>query len=115
MDKVVYNKEIESLGNPSFGEIRRIACASIACLSEEERTMLWNQLNRGVDLLYSHELMCQYLWSFGINHEIRMHKAFEALYKDKDAFKENFAIVDWGCGQGLATVCFFDFLKSCRP
>jgi hypothetical protein len=30
----------------------------------------------------------------------------------KEVFNTDIAIVDWGCGQGLATVCFFDFLKS---
>src|SRR5699024_9663110 len=28
------------------------------------------------------------------------------------AFRNNLSIIDWGCGQGLASVCFFDFLKK---
>lgn len=28
----------------------------------------------------------------------------------KEIKNEEITIIDWGCGQGLATICFFDFL-----
>ena len=32
--------------------------------------------------------------------------------KDRDLFNKKFDIIDWGCGQGLATMLYLDFLNS---
>lgn len=107
-----YINQIQTLSSPSFQQIRRIADKSLSHLSKVERDKLWEQLNHGVDLLDSHELMCQYLWSYGNMHEAKILDAVD--YLPKDIFEEDFEIVDWGCGQGIATNCFFDYLKSQR-
>ena len=107
-----YLNEIESLSNPSFQQIRKIASKSLFHLTEVEKGKLWNALNRGVDLLNTHELMCQYIYSFGNMHEAKIKTALSSISNPKEVFNSDLSIVDWGCGQGLATVCFFDFLKS---
>jgi len=104
-----YREQIQTLQNPTFQKIRRIARNSIAHLSEERRLELWNQLNRKVDLINSNELLCLYLWSFGEMHEAKIHIAIESI--SEETFNNDFTIIDWGCGQGLATICFFDYLK----
>ena len=105
-----YIEKINSLQYPTFQQIRNIANKSIDDFSNEERQGLWKQLNHGVDLLYSHELMCQYLWSFGNMHEAKIHAALKGI--NKAELIGEFDIIDWGCGQGLATIAFFDFLKD---
>ena len=107
-----YQEQIQSLQNPTFQKIRRIAFDSIAHLSNAERTNFYNQLNRGVDILETNELLCQYLWSYGNMHEDKMRRALSSISNPQQVFSNDLAIVDWGCGQGLATVCFFDFLKQ---
>jgi len=105
-----YKNQIQNLNNPTFQKIRGIANKSILQLSKTERDELWGKLNRGVDLLDSHELMCQYLFSFGNMHEAKIRDVVNHL--PKEILQNNFEIVDWGCGQGIGTICFFDFLKS---
>lgn len=105
-----YEQKIKKLISPSFQKIRRIANHTILQLSENEKDELWEQLDRGVALLDNHELLCQYLFSYGNMHEAKMLDAVSKL--PKEIFENDFEIVDWGCGQGIGTVCFFDFLKN---
>jgi len=107
-----YRYEINSLTDPSFQQIRKIADKSLSHLSRAERNKLWEDLNQGVDLLATHDLMCQYIWSYGNMHEAKILKALSAIPNPKEVFNTDISIIDWGCGQGLATICFFDFLKS---
>ena len=79
-------------------------------LTKDERDKLWSDLNQGVDLLTTHELMCQYIFSYGNMHEAKIKTALSSIRNPQEVFNTDIAIVDWGCGQGLATVCFFDFL-----
>lgn len=107
-----YANRIQSLSNPTFQQIRKISNESLSHFSKSERDRFWLNLNQGVDLLDSHELMCQYIFSYGNMHEAKIQKALSSISNPKEVFKTDIAIIDWGCGQGLATVCFFDFLKS---
>jgi superfamily II DNA helicase RecQ len=107
-----YIDEIHSLSNPSFQQIRKIAVNRLSHLTSDERTSLWRDLNHGVDLLDSHDLMCQYISSYGNMHEAKIQRALSSIRNPKQVFNTEIAIVDWGCGQGLATVCFFDYLKN---
>lgn len=106
-----YSKAIQGLENPTFQLIRRIAHNSLSHLTRLERDNLWENLNQGVDLLESHELMCQYIYSYGNMHEAKIKTALSSIRNPKEVFNESIAIIDWGCGQGLGTVCYFDYLN----
>lgn len=105
-----YNEQINSLKDPTFQQIRGIAVKSISHLSKSEKDKLWEKLNRGIELLDSHELMCQYLFSYGNMHEAKIRDAVKCL--PKEILLGEFELVDWGCGQGIGTVCLFDHLKA---
>lgn len=105
-----YIKAIQDLENPTFQCIREIAKNSISHLSKAKRTELWEQLKHGIELLDSHELLCQYLFSYGNMHEAKMIDAVKFL--PKEIIQSEFEIVDWGCGQGIGTICLFDHLRT---
>lgn len=107
-----YFNEIKALQNPSFQQIRKISENTLSHLSRDEKDELQTQLNRGVNLLSSNELLCQYTFAFGKMHEAKIKTALSSIKNPEEVFNTNLSIVDWGCGQGLATVCFFDFLKE---
>lgn len=108
---MTYKDEIASLCEISFDKIRRVAYNYVMTLSDEERDLLFESLNHGVDLLDSDAQMKLYIYSFGRMHQAKVNRALQSL--DLSVFTSNdFDIVDWGCGQGLATICFFDFLKA---
>lgn len=105
-----YTEQINSLKEPTFQQIRGIAVRSISHLSKLERDKLWEKLNHGVELLDSHELMCQYLFSYGNMHEAKIRDAVKCL--PREILRGEFEIVDWGCGQGIGTICLFDYLRT---
>ncbi len=105
-----YFEHIKRLKNPDFQVIRNIADASLSHLSKGERDELWEQLNHGVPLLHSHELLCQYLYSFGNMHQAKLLDAFKQL--PNSFYTQAFEIIDWGCGQAMGTINLFDYLKT---
>lgn len=109
---IEYVNKIQSLPSPTFQQFRKIANESLSHLTRAERDQLWRNLNQGVDLLDSHELMCQYVFSYGNMHEAKINTALSSIKNPNEVFNTDLAIIDWGCGQGLATLCFFDFLKN---
>lgn len=100
-----YNNQIKALQHPTFQKIRNIACDSISDLDTYERDSIYYSLNRGVNLLNTHEQLCQYLYSFGKMHEAKIHAALSHLQPEKYHGK-TLQVIDWGCGQGLASMCF---------
>lgn len=108
---MAYIDEISALREVTFDNIRHVACNDIISLPEEKRTEIFNSLNHGVNLLDTDLQMKCYLYSFGKMHQAKIYKALSCL-KLQDLAANDFDIVDWGCGQGLATVCFFDYLKK---
>lgn len=107
-----YIDEIASLSNPSFQQIRKISYQYLQNFTASEQANLWSDLKQGVDLLTTHELMCQYIYSYGNMHEAKIKAALSSIQNPKDVFSNKTTIVDWGCGQGLATVCYFDFINN---
>ncbi len=105
-----YIKEIESLEDVSFQKIRSVAKKYILQLPEATRCQLYQQLNRGVDLLDSHDLICQYMYSYGNMHEAKIRNAAHNL--PENIFVNDFEIIDWGCGQGIGAICLLDHIKS---
>ena len=108
---MAYKDDISAIGNISFNRIRHIAKNYIMSLSEQERKKLYDSLNRGVELLDSDAQMKCYLFSFGKMHQAKIYKALSCI-SPSTYTSDGFDIVDWGCGQGLATICFFDYLHE---
>lgn len=110
---MAYKDEITALREVSFNSIRGIAKNYIMSLSDEERNEIYESLNHGVDLLDSDAQMKCYLFSFGRMHQAKVYRALSSISPATYA-SGDFDIVDWGCGQGLATICFFDYLRERR-
>ena len=111
----IYEERLRTVSASSFGEIRRTAVDLLKeRYDEPTRNRFYEDLNRGVAIIDREELLWQYLWSFGPMHQRKMEMALEKLPRIADIVKDGFSVVDWGCGQGLATVCLLDFLKSRR-
>ena len=109
----IYEERLRTVSASSFGEIRRTAVDLLKeRYDEATRDCFYEDLNRGVAIIDQEVLLWQYLWSFGPMHQRKMKMALEKLPRIADIVKDGFSIVDWGCGQGLATVCLLDFLKS---
>ena len=106
-----YRADIQSLRNISFDAIRQNALQRISHLSDAQRNQVYKDLERGTKLLESDEELCMYLFSFGNMHQAKIRKVCDCLPLEQICSSQ-FHIVDWGCGQGLASICLLDILRS---
>lgn len=106
-----YKVSIQSITDISFDAIRDNSKQRISHLTKEESDRIYSDLNRGVKILETEEELCMYLWSYGNMHQAKIRKVCETLPL-QDICSNPFHIVDWGCGQGLASICFLDKLHD---
>ena len=109
--RTTYSYLIEHMQEPSFQKIWDIAFDFVRKLPSDLCDELHESLNRGVDVLDSEPLLQMYIYAFGKMHNAKLQYAFEHLQKNVSKYRE-IEIVDYGCGQGLATICYHDFLQG---
>ena len=106
--KTIYAYLIEHLQNPSFIKIWDIAYDFVRKLPSDLSNKLHEALNRGIDILDSEPLLQMYVYAFGKMHNAKLQFAFNKMH---DMLKEKqIQIVDYGCGQGLASICYHDYI-----
>lgn len=107
--RTTYSYLIEHMQEPSFQKVWDIAFDFVRKLPSDLCDELHESLNRGIDVLDSEPLLQMYIYAFGKMHKAKLQYAFEHLRKNVFKYRE-IEIVDYGCGQGLATICYHDFL-----
>lgn len=66
-------------------------------------------LNHGTAVLSTEDQLCCYIASYGEMHKGKMDKALESFpWKE---LTSNIEIIDWGCGQGIASIHFASKLR----
>lgn len=105
-DSTPYSKELRKKG-VSLHNIRSIALTK----SKGE-----NSGNRGTKILESESELFSYTYRFWNMHRAKLEGALSLL--EVDSFKGDINLIDWGCGQGVASLTFFEEfgvknIKSC--
>lgn len=72
----------------------------------------WIGLDHGVKLLSNDDEMTQYLAAYGRMHREKLNAALDTIQNPAEYFSKKITIIDWGCGQGLATMCFYDYMRN---
>lgn len=68
------------------------------------------EVNHGVSLLKSDDGLNCYIAAYGESHKRKVFRAIEDLPFAE--LKESIEVVDWGCGQGLASVCLVEKMRE---
>ena len=96
-----------------FSNVRGAAAKRIGLMSEKEKHDLRESINRGRSILETEDQLNMYLYSYGNMHEKKLSYAFKKM---KRLFflprQKDIDIIDYGCGQGIASICFKDYLES---
>jgi hypothetical protein len=71
---------------------------------------IFGSLQRGVKILDTEDQLFSYMKSYGKMHYQKNISSFK--YLQGGFFKKSINIVDWGCGQGIASISFFDYLSN---
>ncbi len=109
--RTTYSYLIEHMQEPSFLKVWDIAFDFVRKLPSDLCDELHESLNRGVDILDSEPLLQMYIYAFGKMHNAKLQYAFEHMQKNAINYNE-VEVVDYGCGQGLATICYHDYLQE---
>lgn len=78
----------------------------------EKQSKPWSFINHGIDLLKDEDELNCYLAAYGKMHEEKIITALHTIENIDKLINSSYEIIDWGCGQGLATLCFLDFIKE---
>ena len=100
-------------GDLSFQGMRKTAL-SLLPTDPMERDRLYRDLKRGIGILDDDDHLNMYLHSFGKMHKAKLDTAFNCVPNAESLFASDLEIYDWGCGQGTASICLLDFIRSKR-
>lgn len=95
-----------------FSEVRSLSHIMIE-ESIGDSDAVFNSLGRGVRVLTSEEQLLVYMHAYGLMHEAKLKTALEKIPFDE--LCGNINVVDWGCGQAIATMVLLEFLQSNYP
>ena len=111
-----YADLVSKLNPASFGMIRSIAYQLLSeNFSAAEISAMHDDLQHGRRVLDREELLWRYLYAFGPMHMKKMSLALSRMKRVfRELAKESMSVIDWGCGQALASCCLFDFLNDNR-
>ena len=94
-----------------FGVYRAIAAQECSHLSDD----VFYSLNRGVAILDEEKQLFMYLYSYGKMHHAKIIDAIQVLPLNswaENSWEKPVSLFDWGCGQALASMAFFDYIKE---
>lgn len=102
-----YDERINQIPNLSVFDVIRI---SRDILSEQYRLRPWELVHHGVNLLNTEDQLCAYISAYGEMHWTKCRAAFQNFpFRD---LVNHFEIVDWGCGQGIASLSLIEMLRE---
>ncbi|MFT4019672.1 MAG: hypothetical protein QM668_22100 [Agriterribacter sp.] len=91
----------------NFIEIRNLCSQLYSVVASNE--IFWS-LQRGVKVLTEQNQLLAYLHSYGKMHHAKMISAINAIQQND--LQGVLEVYDWGCGQGLASICFLEYLAE---
>ncbi|WP_294598560.1 UvrD-helicase domain-containing protein [uncultured Rikenella sp.] len=109
-----YKERISGISNLTMEAIIENCRSNI---SEQYRYRPYShpELNHGLDLLKSDEGLDCYIGAYGEMHQAKCRAAMQNMPfppNDRTNISLSLEIIDWGCGQGIGTVCLVDYLKE---
>lgn len=91
----------------NFKAVRQISVSKYQLIKSDS---IFNSLGRGVAILTDENQLYAYMNSYGNMHYEKLNEAFKTL--PKAFFEKEANIIDWGCGQAMASMAYFDFLNQ---
>ena len=76
-----------------------------------DRDSIHYTLNRGTSILDNEQQLYSYMHSFARMHYAKMKSAFQCIQEEIKVLS-SMRITDWGCGQGIATMSFYEEVEN---
>jgi hypothetical protein len=91
----------------NFNDIRGISLNNYRNCNSDE---IYESLQRGVQIITNECQLFGYMYSFGKMHFQKLYDAFSHL--PPEIFDHPINMIDWGCGQGMATMVLLEYLSD---
>ena len=104
-----YRDRVNGINPISFNAV---IDAARQVLPDNIRKAPWIGLEHGIVPLDTEQKLDQYLAAYGKMHIEKIRMSFGALETPSEDLCAPVAVVDWGCGQALATCSLFDWLRE---
>ncbi len=88
----------------NFDAIRQVSMDIYNSYSGDKKSMLRDELLRGVKIIDREDLLFAYMTLYGKKHQKKLNHTFSKIKN----LPINYMIIDWACGQGLASMLFID-------
>ena len=105
----LYEERLKSLKQLSVQEIVSI-CKSLLPQQYRSRPYRHPEVGNGVNLLRTEDAMNAYMAAYGEMHVAKCRAALQNFPYDK--LEGSIEIVDWGCGQGIGSLCALEALAQ---
>ena len=102
-----YSKELSSIATNSLS-IREYNKENFYKLDNQDE--IYRELRKGVHILEKIEQLTAYMFSYGNMHYYKLDDAFKNL--PPAFYKHKIDIIDWACGQGVASMAYLTHLNS---
>lgn len=80
--------------------------------SKIESETIYKELDRGIKILVTAKELNQYLFSYGKMHHAKMEFVCEKFFKKVKIDKHKIQIIDYACGQGIASIVLLNNLEK---
>ena len=107
-----YVELISRLTTPTVKDV--IDC-SVKNVPLEFRYSPWThpEIKHGCGLLMTEGALCSYIAAYGEMHEVKCKSVMRSFpFDELGSSFGNFEVFDWGCGQGMGTICFAEMLRE---
>jgi len=104
-----YSKKIKEYSSLTFDNIFQTSKYYVENNIEDEKKIHYS-LKRGTKILEEEKELYQYIKSFGKMHKAKLYSSFNTVIHQLN--NQTINIIDWGCGQALATSLLIDYIKE---
>jgi SAM-dependent methyltransferase len=110
IEKSDYSKKLYKIKAINFKDIKQISIDYINSLSNASE--LHTRLNHGMAIIDDEQLLYKYIYSYSKMHKAKLYQTFEKTFTDKYLNKATINVIDYGCGQALATTLLIEYIKE---
>lgn len=107
---MIYKEQLHFIQNISFESIIELNSSNVP-LQYRSCAWLYPGLDHGTAVLTTEEQCNAYIAAYGNMHQAKINEVLDKI-NINDLKNTELQVVDWGCGQGLATICLFDFFNK---
>ncbi len=106
-----YIDDITKIYPLSIDDIIQVSCKFVP---QNYKSSPWNYpgMDHGTACLSNEEQLCCYMAAYGAMHKGKLNKILSDFPVDR--IDSDVEIIDWGCGQGIASVALISFLRKAQ-